>query len=504
MYFGSDIRMLYPVGGLTGASMNYQQSIIRPTVFLAMLASLLAACGDGDEEAAQVDVVVEASDLLPHQQMARDILLELVEIDTTQDGNTTIAAEAIAARLLAEGFAEEDIHVVGPTEDRGNLVVRYRGRDVGREPILLLAHLDVVAADPADWELDPFTLTERDGYFIGRGTRDDKDEASINISNLIRLKREGFQPDRDIIVALTADEETGEYNGVTWLLENHRDLIEAEYAFSEGGDGVIRDGKYVANLVQATEKIYLAYVLETTDPGGHASVPRKDNAIYRIADALIRIRAHDFPIVLNEVTSLYFERSADLADAGMADAMRGITQFPADPAAAAYLSQQPTYNALLRTTCVATKAEAGHAENALPQRAQATINCRMLPTEDPDSVLQTLHTIIGDSRISVTQTYPAILSPPSPLTDELLTAIEGLTEEYWPGVPVIPTMGTGATDGLFLRNAGIPVYGVSGVFFDIAADTRHGLNERVQVKAFFEGQEFMYQLVKKLSRSDTE
>jgi acetylornithine deacetylase/succinyl-diaminopimelate desuccinylase-like protein len=466
---------------------------------------LIGACG-GEQESA--DVAIEAAapqtELLPHQQIAKEILRELVEIDTTQAGNTTTAAEAIAARLLAEGFAEEDIQVLGPTADRGNLVVRYRGRDSGRRPILLLAHLDVVAADPADWELDPFVLTERDGYFIGRGTRDDKGQAAIDIANLIRLKREGFQPDRDIIVALTADEETGDQNGVTWLLENHRDLIDAEFAFSEGGDGVIRDGEFVANLVQATEKVYLTYELETTDPGGHSSVPRKDNAIYRIADALIRIRAHDFPIVLNEVTSMYFARSADLADAEMATAMRGITRQPIDPAAAAYLTQTPTYNALLRTTCVATLAEAGHAENALPQRARATINCRMLPTENSDAVLETLITVVGDPRITITETYPAIPSPPSPLTDELLAAIEDLTEKHWPGVPVIPTMGTGATDGLFLRNAGIPVYGVSGLFYDIAADTRHGLNERVQVKSFFAGQEFMYELVTRLTRSDVE
>lgn len=481
--------------------------ILRPTFFLATLLAILSACG-GEQETneAPVDAAepAPASELLPHQQMAKDILRELVEIDTTQEGDTTVAAEAIAVRLRAEGFAEEDIHVIGPTDDRGNLVVRYRGRESGLKPILLLAHLDVVAADPADWELDPFVLTERDGYFIGRGTRDDKDEAAINIANLIRLKREGFQPNRDIIVALTADEESGDFNGVTWLLENHRELIDAEFAFSEGGDGVIRDGEHVANLVQATEKVYLTYVLEATDPGGHSSVPKKDNAIYRIADALLRIRAHDFPIVLNEVTSMYFERSADLADADMAEAMRGITQFPVDPAAAAFLSQTPTYNALLRTTCVATLVDAGHAENALPQRAQATVNCRMLPTENSAAVLETLVTVIGDPKVSVTEIYPAIPSPPSPLTGELLVAIEELTDKYWPGVPVIPTMGTGATDGLFLRNAGIPVYGVSGVFYDIAADTRHGLNERVQVEAFFEGQEFMYELVTRMSRSDVE
>ena len=483
--------------------MNKQGLLLRPAIVLVTLAALIAGCGGGDEEVSAPAVVSSSTELLPHQQMARDILHELVEIDTTQAGDTTIAAEAIAARLLAEGFAKEDVHVVGPTADRGNLVVRYRGRDTGREPILLLAHLDVVAADPADWELDPFTLSELDGFFIGRGTRDDKDDAAVNIANLIRLKREGFQPDRDIIVALTADEETGDQNGVKWLLENRRDLIEAEYAFSEGGNGVIRDGEYVANLVQATEKVYLDFVLEVTNVGGHSSVPMKDNAIYRIADALLRIRAHEFPIVLNEVTSLYFERSADLADAEMAVAMRDITKSPVDSAAAAYLSQIPNYNALMRTTCVATMAEAGHAENALPQRAQATINCRMLPTEDSGAVLETLITVIGDSEVSVTEIYSAISSPPSPLTEELLGAIDELTEQSWPGVPVIPTMSTGATDGVFLRNAGIPVYGISGTFYDIAVDTRHGLNERVSVKSFFDGQEFMYQLVTKLSRSDT-
>lgn len=485
--------------------MKTQPASFRSVILLAISSLVLAACGD-DQTATEavVETPVTQTELLPHQQMAKEILRELIAIDTTQAGNTTIASEAVAVRLLAEGFPEEDVQVLGPTADRGNLVVRYRGRETGRRPILLIAHLDVVAADPADWELDPFVLTERDGYFIGRGTRDDKDEASIFIANLIRLKREGFQPDRDIIVALTADEEAGDQNGVTWLLENHRELIDAEFAFSEGGDGVIRDGEHVANLVQATEKVYLTYVLEATDPGGHSSVPRKDNAIYRIADALIRIRAHDFPIVLNEVTSMYFQRSAELADAEMAAAMLGITQQPIDSAAAAFLTQTPTYNALLRTTCVATLVDAGHAENALPQRARATVNCRMLPTEDSAAVLDTLTTVVGDPQVSITEIYPAIPSPPSPLTGELLTAIEDLTEEYWPGVPVIPTMGTGATDGLFLRNAGIPVYGVSGIFYDIAADTRHGLNERVQVKAFYEGQEFMYQLTKRMSHSDVE
>jgi len=486
--------------------MKFSPVNTRNYLSLVVLTLVFAACGKSDEAVVEDSPSVTSGpkELQPHQQLAKDILRELVEIDTTQKGNTTIAAEAAAARLLAEGFPEEDVLVMGPTEDRGNLIVRYRGRsgETARKPILLMAHLDVVAADPDDWELDPFTMHEQDGYFIGRGTRDDKDDAAVHIANLIRMKRERFQPDRDIIVALTADEEAGEQNGIKWLLANHRDLIDAEYALNEGGDGVIRNGEHVANQVQATEKIYLDYQLETTDPGGHSSVPRKDTAINRLADALIRIRAHEFPVVLNPVTSLYFERSADLAEAELAAAMRAITQHPVDAAAVAYLSRTPTYNAMLRTTCVATTVNAGHAANALPQRATANINCRMLPTDSSTAVLETLITVIGDPRVSVTEIYPEIPSPPSPLTGELLTVIEDLTEQFWPGVPVIPTMGTGATDGLFLRNAGIPVYGVSGTFYDIAADTRHGLNERVRIQSFFEGQEFMYQLVQRLSRAD--
>ena len=485
---------------------NRLAKIPNPLIVICA-ALILEACGKSDDASLQnVSVMPEpvAQELLGHQQTAKEILRELVEIDTTQAGNTTIAAEAVAVRLLAAGFAEEDVQVLGPTSDRGNLVARYRGRASGRQPILLMAHLDVVDANPEDWELDPFTMHEQDGYFIGRGTRDDKDDAAIFVSNLIRMKQEGFQPDRDIIVALTADEESGDYNGISWLLENHRELIDAEFALNEGGDGVIRDGKRVANQVQATEKIYLDYELETTDPGGHSSVPRKDTAINRLAKALVRISEHNFPVVLNDVTSLYFERSADLADGELEMAMRAIVQQPVDSAAVAYLSKIPLYNAMLRTTCVTTTVAAGHAANALPQRATANVNCRMLPTESSDAVMETLITIIGDSRISITEVWPAMPAPPSPLTDEVLGAIESLTEDSWPGVPVIPTMGTGATDGLYMRNAGIPVYGVSGVFFDIAADTRHGLNERVNVKSFFEGQEFMYRLIKRLSSSDIE
>jgi acetylornithine deacetylase/succinyl-diaminopimelate desuccinylase-like protein len=448
--------------------------------------------------------MAQSDKLLPHQQLARDILKELIEIDTTDSkGDNTAAAQAMANRLLAAGFPAEDVQVLAPADRKGNLVARYRGRDSGRRPLLLLAHIDVVEADPADWTLDPFTFIEQDGYYYGRGTTDDKDEAAIHIANFIRMKEEGFQPDRDIIVALTADEEGGPNNGVEWLLENHADLIDAEYALNEGGGGSMKDGLHVANAVQASEKVYQTFILETTNPGGHSSLPVKDNAIYHLADALLRIRNHDFPVSLNEVTQLFFERSAELEEGELADAMRGVQQSPPDPSAIAYLADTPYYNSRLRTTCVATRLDAGHADNALPQRAKATINCRVLPGESIDAVHNTLETVIGNEQISISRAAPAKPSPPSPLTQEMLGAIEAITEDMWPGVPVIPTMSTGATDGLYLRNAGIPVYGVSGLFGDIDDVRAHGQNERIRIESYFEGQEFLYRLTTTLSRTDS-
>ena len=491
--------------------MKTDSSIFRTSLLLVIVALFLVSCSSEEPGSASPATTTETSletpvsELLPHQQMAKDFLRELIEINTTHStGSTTVAAEAMAAHLIAEGFAVEDVQVLGPSEKRGNLVVRYRGRDVGRKPLLLLAHIDVVEADPADWTLDPFTFTEQDGYYYGRGVTDDKDEAAIHVANLIRLKREGFQPDRDIIVALTADEEGGLENGVIWLLANHPDLIDAEYALNEGGGGSIRDGVHIANTVQASEKVYQSFTLEATNPGGHSSLPVKDNAIYRIADALIRIRAYDFPVALNLVTQLFFERSAEIEDGELAEAMRGVLQYPPDPAAIAYLSRTPFYNSRLRTTCVATMFNAGHAENALPQRARATVNCRVLPGESMDVIQETLATIIGDAQITITPVAIATPSAPSPLTPEVLGAIENVTEEIWPGVPVIPIMSTGATDGLYLRNAGIPVYGVSGLFGDINDKRAHGRDERILITTYFDGQEFLYRLITRLSRSDVE
>lgn len=442
--------------------------------------------------------------LLPHQQLARDLLRELVEIDTTDSkGDNTRAAQAMADRLIAAGFPEADVRVLEPAPRKGNLVARLRGRDTGRKPLLLLAHIDVVEANPEDWTLDPFTFTEQDGYYYGRGTTDDKDEAAIYIANLIRMKQDGFQPDRDIIVALTADEEGGSHNGVQWLLKNHPDLIDAEYALNEGGGGAMKDGIRISNGVQASEKVYQSFRLVVTNPGGHSSLPVRNNAIYHLADALGRIRDYDFPVELNEITRAFFERSAQLQSGELADAMLGVLATPPDAASVAYLSRTPFYNSRLRTTCVATMIEGGHAENALPQSAKATVNCRVLPGESIDAVQRTLEAVIGNEQVAVSRINSANPSPPSPLVAEVMDPVESITEAMWPGVPVIPMMSTGATDGLYLRNAGIPVYGVSGLFGEIDDVRAHGQNERIRADVFFEGQEFLYRLTTALAKSDS-
>ncbi len=438
--------------------------------------------------------------LTDHDRLAREIFKELIEINTTDaTGSTTEAAEAMAVRLRGAGFAEEDVRVIGPHERKGNLVARLRGSDSSRQPILLLAHLDVVEALPDDWSIPPFEFLERGEHYWGRGTTDDKAMAAIWVATLIRYKEEGFVPDRDIILALTADEEGGDYNGVTWLLANHRGLIDAAYALNEGGGGAIKDGRRLYNSVQASEKVYQSFRLETTNPGGHSSLPVKDNAIYHLAAAITRIAEYDFPVKLNEVTNTYFSRTAAIETPEISAAMRGILGDSPDPDAVRVLADYPQYNARMRTTCVATMLEAGHAENALPQRARAIVNCRILPGEDPAAVLTTLKLIVSDPDVSITPTNEATPSPPSPLTAEVLGPVEEITEAMWPGVPVIPIMSTGATDGLYLRQQGIPVYGVSGLFGDVDDVRAHGRDERILIRSFHEGQEFLYRLVKALS-----
>ncbi len=431
--------------------------------------------------------------------LARDLLKELVEINTTDSsGSTTKAAEAMAARLRAAGFADEDVKVLGPNPRKGNLVARLHGSGA-RRPILLLAHTDVVEARREDWSVDPFVFLERDGYFYGRGTTDMKDQAASWIANLIRYKREGFEPDRDLVVALTADEETGDSNGVEWLLARHRNLIDAEFALNEGGGGLMENGRYVQNQVQAAEKVYLSFRLEATSPGGHSSLPTHDNPIYHLSRGLARLAEFDFPVRLNPITRAFFERTARLERGQVAADMRAMTVKKPDAGAIRRLSRVAYYNALMRTTCVATRVEAGHADNALPQAARAVVNCRLLPDDSPDGVRTTLVNVLADSRIAVTPMGAPDVGPASPLAPEVMRAIEGATSSMWPGVPVIPVMGTGATDGRTLRKAGIPTYGTSGLFEDVSDTRSHGRDERVGIRQFYEEQEYLYRLVKALS-----
>ncbi|HUG26966.1 MAG TPA: M20/M25/M40 family metallo-hydrolase, partial [Gemmatimonadales bacterium] len=323
------------------------------------------------------------------EEQARAMLKELVEHNTTQSaGDMTAAAEAMAKHMLAAGFPREDVVVIeAGVPKKGNLIVRYRGRNPTLKPILLLSHHDVVEANPEDWTLPPFEFIERDGMFFGRGVADDKDEGVIHLVILLRMKAEGFIPERDIIVALTTDEEGGPDNGVVWLLENRRDLVDAEYVINEGGGGVVENGRRMSNAVQASEKVYLNLQFEATNPGGHSSVPVPDNAIYDLAEALSKLSGHKFPARLNEVTTAYFSRTADLVDAETGAAMRALVANPADSAAEAIVSRHPANNSRLRTTCVATMLSGGHAPNALPQRARANVNCRILPDDTPANVI---------------------------------------------------------------------------------------------------------------------
>jgi acetylornithine deacetylase/succinyl-diaminopimelate desuccinylase-like protein len=445
--------------------------------------------------------------LSPYQSLGRDILRELIETNTTHSaGSTTKAAERMAARFRAAGFAAADVQIVGPDTGRdakdGNLIVRYRGRGA-RKPILLIGHLDVVEARRADWELDPFALTERDGHFYGRGTLDMKNGVASWVAALLRMRQEGIVPAGDYILALTAGEEGGGgYNGIQWLLAHRRDLLDVAYVLNpDAGGGELRDGKPVSFDVQAAEKVFQSYRLTVRNPGGHSSLPEKDNAIYRLAAALGRVGEYDFPFELNAITREYFTRNAALSQGDLAADMRAVgARGQVDTAAARRLADRsPFYNALLRTTCVATLIEGGHAVNALPQRAVATINCRILPGVDPASVEQTIRRVVADTAVSVTRADTATPSPPSPLPASLEQTIRSVAASIWGPLPLVPTMETGATDGLFLRNVGIPVYGVTGYFADpnIPADTRaHGLNERIGVKAYYDQLEFTYRLLK--------
>lgn len=436
-------------------------------------------------------------------RMAVEIYKELLEINTvTSRGDTAQAADAMAARLRAAGYGDAELQLFKPAERKGNLVVRLRGSGA-RKPMLLLAHIDVVEALREDWSVDPFVLTEKDGYFYARGSGDDKFMAAAFVANMIRYKQEGYKPDRDIILALETDEEILDRNqvGIQWLLQHHRDLIDAEFAFNEGGGVGLKNGKPIRNTVQTMEKVSMTFTLEITDRGGHSSVPRKDNPIYRLSEALVRLSKYEFPFRLNATTRAYFERMAEMESPQTAADMRSvIAERPDLPALSlTRLSANPAYNAQLRTTCVATMLQGGHAGNALPQLARATVNCRALPGATPDEIRDTLVQIVADDHITVAAVGKPVLSAPSELHEEIMGAIKTLTAEFWPGVPVVPVMSTGATDGSYLRNAGIPTYGHSGLAGDVDDIRAHGRDERVLVKSFHDGREYLYRLVKMLA-----
>jgi acetylornithine deacetylase/succinyl-diaminopimelate desuccinylase-like protein len=433
------------------------------------------------------------------RQLARAIYKEMVEIKSGYTtGATTPIAEAVARRLRAAGFPVADIFVGGASPTKGNLVVRYRGTG-RRRPILLLAHTDVVEAKREDWSMDPYTLTEKDGYFYGRGTGDDKAQAAIWIANLIRYKREGFKPDRDIIVALTADEEGGgPYNGVQWLLKNKRELIDAELCLNEGGWGEALGGTRIANDVQLSEKYVVNYRLEVRNKGGHSSLPVEDNAIYHLAGALDRLSKFGFPLKTNEVTRAYFRAMANIEKGPIAADLGKVAE--GDTAAMARVARASTpWNATLRTTCVATQLEGGHAKNALPQLAAANVNCRVLPDDSVSYVTSTLKRLIADTSVTIAVEGTPQSGPPSPLREDLMTAVSAVTTALWPGVPAVPMMVMGGTDGMYLRPAGIPTYGIQGIFYDRDDIRFHGRDERVKVQSFYEGQTFLYQLVKRLA-----
>jgi acetylornithine deacetylase/succinyl-diaminopimelate desuccinylase-like protein len=446
--------------------------------------------------------------LTPHQRAAREIYKQLIEINTVDSvGSVTKAAQAMAARFRAAGFPANDVKVIVPAghPTKGNIFVRYRGRGgpPAKKPILLLAHLDVVAAQRADWPRDPFILHEENGYFLGRGTSDDKAMAAIFVANLLQMKQQGIVPDRDLILALTADEENGDANGAEWLAKDHKDLIDAAYAINEGGGGALADGKPIYQSIQAAEKVYVDFTITATNPGGHSSVPRPDNAIYELSQALLRISHYQFPVALNDVTRPFLEETAKVEPrAEMASAMRALAANPADSSAAATLSTDPRFASMLRTSCVATRLSGGHAYNALPQRATANINCRVAPTSSFEATRDALVRAIADTGISIDYTivpngkFGAAVTPVDP---ELLAVTKALTKQMWGDIPVIPTMSTGATDGKYTRAVGIPTFGVSGLFSEPGETNAHGRDEKLRVKSFYDGLAFLDQLVRRLS-----
>ena len=435
------------------------------------------------------------------KQLSRDIFQQLIEINTTDSvGSTTVAANAMAQRLLDAGFPKEDVVVLGPNDRKGNLVARLHGTGAAK-PVLLIGHLDVVEALRTDWTTDPFQFVEKDGYFFGRGTQDMKESDAVLVTTFIRFKKSGFKPDRDLILALTADEEGGKSNGVDWLLKNHRDLVDAEFVLNSDSGGVDTvHGKPISFNVEATEKLYGDYELTATSSGGHSSQPEPDNAIYHITDALTRLQAYTFPFELNPVTRDYFARMSTVLSGQTAGDMKGILEHPPSAKAMAHLSAIPKYNATIRTTCVATRLAGGHANNALPQTASANVNCRILPSHNREETRLQLIQIFNDPKVTVryvadnrevVDKAPEEKGlPPTELQPEVMQPLTKVVAEMWPGIPVVPVMETGASDAKFTTGAGLPTYGINGMAIDIDDDRAHGKDERLGVDSYYRGVEF--------------
>jgi acetylornithine deacetylase/succinyl-diaminopimelate desuccinylase-like protein len=453
-------------------------------------------------------MAVAAADRQDPHELARGLFKQLVEIKTTESGlGSTPAAEAMAQRLREGGFAAEDVQVVGPGGRKQNLVARLKGNGRKR-PVLLIGHLDVVEARREEWTVDPFVFLEKDGYFYGRGTQDMKDGVAIMVTTLLRYRSEGYRPDRDIILALTADEEGGTANGVDWLLKNRRDLVDAEFVLNHDGGGVtLEKGRAVQVDLTASEKGYADFDLTVTNPGGHSSVPPRENAIYSLARALDRISAHDFAFELNNVTRAYFEHVAKRSYAERAATIRGVLQTPPDAAALQQLSEDPIDNAIVRTTCVATRLEGGHANNALPQTARANVNCRILPGHSPEEVRQELVQVVADPAVKVRyynfltekldEVAPNVRGyAPPPLRPDVLKPLEKMAGKMWPGAPVVPSMAVGASDSVYTNAAGLPTYMVSGSALARDDFRAHGQDERIGVQSFYKSVDFFYDYLK--------
>lgn len=433
----------------------------------------------------------------PYRELAHDILGQLIAIRSVDDGSgsSVKVAEAVAKRLLDAGFAPEDVLVTGPKPEVGVVIARYRGDGTGGKPVVVMAHMDVVDAIPSDWNRNPFELQEDDTYYYGRGVGDNKAGVVILVANFIRMKEEGYVPKRDIIMMLTGDEETGGA-AAAWLANEKRDLIDADFALNtDAGGGLIEDEKYKAFMVQATEKMYLSFDFTVRNSGGHSSVPRPDNAIYELAAGLGRLSAFSFPTMLNEVTRNELIETAKTLDGEFATALDAVGRGTATPDQLALVRTSPVYNSLTRTTCVATMLKAGHAENALPQTATATVNCRIFPGVDAGEVEAKLLEVMAIPGVEVERLGVARPSDPSPLRADVMIPVKFLAEKYFGKVPVIPTMSTGATDGLYLRNIGIPVYGVAALFAAEGEENAHGMDEKIRKKSFYEALSYWHDLM---------